>query len=305
MLILPSRRQVLAGLGASALGLGVSTGAYAFVVEPRFRLAVTPYALTPPGWTPGLTLRVAIIADIHVCEPWMPLDRAAEIVDATNALAPDLVLLLGDYPASRTVTWRRVPLPDLMRLVAGLRAPLGTYAVLGNHDWWDDPAALQARRGPVESRRLLEARGIPVLENDALRLSKDGRPFWLAGLADQEPFLPVGDRRSLADLPATLAKVTDDAPVLLMAHEPDIFPKVPNRVSLTLSGHTHGGQIRVFGVSPALAGSPRERYAYGHVVEDGRHLIVLGGLGVSKVAVRFGVPPEIVLLTLGQAAPAA
>ncbi len=90
-----------------------------------------------------------------------------------------------------------------------------------------------------------------------------------------------------------------------MAHEPDIFPTVPKRVSLTLSGHTHGGQIRLFGVSPALLGSSRERYAYGHVVEDGRHLIVSGGLGVSKVAVRLGVPPEIVLLTLGQAAPAA
>ena len=305
MLILPTRRQVLTGLSASALGLGASTGAYAFVIEPRFRLAVTPYMLTPPGWTPGLTLRVAVIADIHVCEPWMPLDRVAEIVDAANALAPDLVLLLGDYPASRSVTWKRVPLPDLVRLFEGLRAPLGTHAVLGNHDWWDDRAAMQARRGPVEGRRLLEARGIPVLENDALRLTKDGYPFWLEGLADQEPFLLAGDPRSLADVPATLAKVTDDAPVLLMAHEPDIFPKVPKRVSLTLSGHTHGGQIRVFGVSPVLAGSRRERYAYGHVVEDGRHLIVSGGLGVSKVAVRFGVPPEIVLLTLGQSAPPA
>ncbi len=85
----------------------------------------------------------------------------------------------------------KVPLPDLVRLFEGLRAPLGTYAVLGNHDWWDDRDAMQARRGPVESRRLLEARGIPVLENDALRLTKDRHPFWLAGLADQEPFLPM------------------------------------------------------------------------------------------------------------------
>lgn len=305
MLILPTRRQVLTGLGASVLGLGASTGAYAFAIEPRFRLVVTPYSLTPPGWTPGLTLRVAVIADIHVCEPWMPLDRVAEIVDATNALAPDLVLLLGDYPASRTVAWHKVPLPDLVRLFDGLKSPLGTFAVLGNHDWWDDRAAMVARRGPVESHRLLEARGIPVLDNDARRLTKDGHPFWLAGLGDQEPFLPLGDPRSLADIPGTLARVTDDAPVLLMAHEPDIFPKVPRRVSLTLSGHTHGGQIRMFGISPALLGSSRERYAYGHVVEDGRHLIVSGGLGVSKVAVRFGVPPEIVLLTLGQASPTA
>ncbi|HJE25982.1 MAG TPA: metallophosphoesterase [Methylorubrum populi] len=303
MLILPTRRQVLGGFGATALGLG-SSGAYAFVIEPRFRLALTRYALTPPGWTPGLRLRIAVLADIHVCEPYMPLDRVAEIVAATNALAPDLILLLGDYPAGRKVTWKPVPLSDFARLAEGLRAPLGTYAVLGNHDWWDDREAMRAGKGPVEIRRLLEARGIPVLENDAVRLTHDGRPFWIAGLADQEPFLPLGIRRSLADIPATLAQVTDDAPILLMAHEPDIFVKVPQRVSLTLSGHTHGGQIRVLGYSPMLPSRFGQRFAYGHVVEEGRHLIVSGGLGVSGVGVRFGVPPEIVLIELGENAPA-
>ena len=302
MVILPTRRQVLGGLGATTLSVG---GGYAFVVEPRFRLALTRYALTPPGWTPGLRLRIAVIADIHVCEPYMPLDRVAEIVAAANALAPDLILLLGDYPAGRKVTWRPVPLPDFARLAAQLRAPLGTYAVLGNHDWWDDHAAMRAGRGPVEVRRLLEARGIPVLENDAVRLIQGGRPFWLAGLADQEPFLPIGSRRSLADIPATLAQVSDDAPVLLMAHEPDIFVEVPQRVSLTLSGHTHGGQIRVLGYSPVLHSRYGQRFAYGHIVEEGRHLIVSGGLGVSRVGVRLGVPPEIVLLELGEGAPSA
>ncbi|WP_096487881.1 metallophosphoesterase [Methylorubrum populi] len=304
MLILPNRRQVLGGLGASALTLG-SGGAYAFVVEPRFRLALTRYSLTPPGWAPDLRLRIAVLADIHVCEPYMPLDRVAEIVAATNALKPDLILLLGDYPAGRKVTWHRVPLSDFARLAEGLHAPLGTYAVLGNHDWWDDVEAMRAGKGPVEIRRLLEARGIPVLENDAVQLIQNGRPFWVAGLADQEPFVPIGSRRSLADLPATLAQVSDAAPVILMAHEPDIFVKVPARVSLTLSGHTHGGQIRVLGYSPVLPSRYGQRFAYGHVVEDGRHLIISGGLGVSGVGVRFGVPPEIVLIELGGATPAA
>ncbi|MDV2983215.1 UNVERIFIED_CONTAM: metallophosphoesterase [Methylobacteriaceae bacterium AG10] len=298
MLLLPTRRQVLGVFGASALTLG-SGGAYAFVVEPRFRLALTRYGLTPPGWNPDLRLRIAVLADIHVCEPYMPLDRVAEIVAATNALAPDLILLLGDYPAGRKVTWHRVPLSDFARLAEGLRAPLGTYAILGNHDWWDDREAMRAGKGPVEVRRLLEARGIPVLENDAVRLVQGGHPFWVAGLADQEPFLPIGSRRSLADLPATLAQVTDPAPVILMAHEPDIFVKVSARVSLTLSGHTHGGQIRVLGYSPVLPSRYGQRFAYGHVVEDGRHLIVSGGLGVSGMGIRFGVPPEIVLIELG------
>lgn len=300
MLSLPSRRQVIAGLGATGLGAAASTGAYGFGVESRLRLDVTRYAVSAADWPPDLHLRVAILADIHVCEPYMPLDRVAQIVAVTNALAPDIVLLLGDYPAGRSVTWKRVALSDFARVVAGLRAPLGVHAILGNHDWWDDQAAVLARRGPVESRRQLEANGIPVFENDAVRLMKDGRPFWLAGLGDQQPFALIGDGRSLADIPGTLAKVTDDAPVILMVHEPDIFPKIPQRVSLTLAGHTHGGQVRLFGYSPIAPTRFGQRYVYGHVVEDGRHLIVSGGLGVSGIGFRLGVPPEIVLLELGR-----
>jgi predicted MPP superfamily phosphohydrolase len=258
---------------------------------------VTPYAPRPPNWPEALSLRIAVLADFHVGDPWMSLARVEEIVAAANALAPDLILLLGDYPGEYPVALRRVPLPDFARAAAALKAPLGVYAVLGNHDWWDDNAAQAALRGPVEARRALEARGIPVLENTALRLVRNGRPFWVAGLGDQQPFAPRRLRRSLADIPATLAQVTDDAPVLLMAHEPDIFPRVPARVALTLAGHTHGGQVRILGYSPITPSG--QRYAYGHVVEGGRHLIISGGLGLSRIPVRLGVPPEIVLIELG------
>jgi predicted MPP superfamily phosphohydrolase len=151
----------------------------------------------------------------------------------------------------------------------------------------------------VIARRELEAVGIPVLENDAVRLDKDGRPFWLLGLGDQLALLgqPV---TGVDDLDGTLAKLTDDAPAILLAHEPDIFPQVPDRVALTLSGHTHGGQVRILGYSPVVPSYYGNRYAYGHVVENDRHLIVSGGLGTSIMPVRFGVPPEIVHLTLGR-----
>ena len=104
------------------------------------------------------------------------------------------------------------------------------------------------------------------------------------------------------DLEGTLAKVTDGEPLLLMAHEPDIFPKIPERVSLTLSGHTHGGQVRFFGYSPVVPSRYKNRYAYGHIVEDNRHLIESGGLGCSNVPVRLGSPPEIDILELGASA---
>ena len=297
MLILPNRRQFLTGLGAGA-GLVAATGVYAFDVEPLHRLVVTPYAPVLPNWDPVLSLRVAVLADFHVCEPFMPFDRVAEIVEATNALKPDLILMLGDYPAGR-IAWRKLPLTDFARIVEGLKAPLGTHAILGNHDWWDDAGVQLSGRGTPAVKGILEARGIPVLENQAVRLVKDGRPFWIAGLADQQPFQNDWEWMSFADVPRTLEAVTDTAPLILMAHEPDIFRTLPERVSLTLAGHTHGGQVRLFGRSPAIRRVYGRDYSYGHVVQDGRHMIVSGGFGMSRLPVRFGVPPEIVLLDLG------
>lgn len=264
---------------------------------------MTRYAPKPKAWPEGLSLRIAALADIHVAEPYMGLARVAEIVAATNALKPDLVVLLGDYANSHRLITKAVPLTEFAAVAAGLEAPLGVYAILGNHDWWDDKRAQRERRGPVEAQRALEARGIRVLENEALRLTKDGRTFWLLGLGDQLAFFdPEHDFVGRDDLPGTLARVDDDAPAILLAHEPDIFPDVPDRVALTLAGHTHGGQVRLFGYSPLVPSSYGNRYAYGHVVEEGRHLIVSGGLGTSKLPVRLGVPPEIVEVTLGSTA---
>ena len=141
--------------------------------------------------------------------------------------------------------------------------------------------------------------GINLLENEALSIAKDGRRFWLLGLGDQLAF-PLGHHRfkGVDDLPRTLAGITDDAPAILLAHEPDIFANEPaSRVALTLSGHTHGGQIRLFGWSPIVPSEFGHRFAYGHIEEAGRHLIVTGGLGTSIVPIRFGVPPEIVFIS--------
>lgn len=299
MLILPSRRQFLIGAG----GLAAATGAYGFGIEPLYRLVVTRYAPSLPHWTPGLSLKVAVLADFHVGEPFMPLDRIAEIVDATNALKPDLVLMLGDYEGHPTVTFRRIAMSDFARVVEGLRAPLGVHAILGNHDWWEDETAQRRRDGPVQAQRALEARGIPVMENQALRLVKDGHPFWIGGVGDQEAFnLHGGGGRD--DLPGTLAQITDPAPILMMIHEPDLFIDMPGRVSLTLAGHTHGGQIRLFGYSPIIPSRRGQHFAYGHVRLNGRDMIISGGFGVSRIPVRVGVPPEIVLLELGHAAEA-
>lgn len=325
-----SRRALLKGLLAFAAGSTALAG-YAFGIEPMWRLRVQSYRIRPPRWPDGLRIRATLIADLHAGEPQMPVSRVREIVARANALEPDVHLLLGDYQASHRMMSRKVEPAEWAPQLSALKAPLGVHAILGNHDWWDDPAAQRAGRGPVIARRALEASGISVYENDAVRLTKDGRSFWLAGLGDQlalfeRRWRPDGESltRPLAqagfvapsrassisgtpgrrlfgvdDLPSTLAKITDDAPVILMAHEPDIFPQVADRVSLTVSGHTHGGQLRLLGWSPVVPSQYGNRYAYGHVIEDQRHLVVSGGLGCSIVPVRLGVPPEIVVLDIG------
>jgi predicted MPP superfamily phosphohydrolase len=269
-----------------------------------WRLAVTRYRVRPPQWPDHMRLSIGVIADVHAGGPVMPASRLEAIVDATNTLNPDLIVLLGDFAASHRFRTRAVAPEQWSEALGRLRAPLGVHAILGNHDWWDDRSAQRAGRGPVLGRRALEKVGIPVYENDVARLVKDGRRFWVAGLGDQLALLrgrrKRGRRRfkGVDDLDGTLAKVSDEAPIILLAHEPDIFPRVPGRVALTLSGHTHGGQIRCFGYSPMVPSRFGNRYAYGHVVEDGRHLIVSGGLGCSVLPVRIGVPPEVVMVNV-------
>ena len=302
-----SRRQFLrfiAGVGA----LGASTATYGFGIEPVLRLRVARYNITPPHWPAGFQLKIAAIADLHACDPWMSLNHIQAIVERANALGADIIVMLGDYVAGHRHVTRTIPAGEWAPVLAGLKAPLGVHAILGNHDYWDDKTVQREGQGPTVARRALEAVGIPVYENDAARLTKAGRPFWLAGLGDQLAYLPARRFRPVRrigvdDLGATLGKVTDDAPVILLAHEPDVAMRVPSRVALQLSGHTHGGQVRLFGWSPVVPSRYGNRLAYGHA-RINCDVIVSGGLGCSIMPFRLGVPPEIVLVTLGGSGPA-
>jgi predicted MPP superfamily phosphohydrolase len=280
-----SRRGfLLRGLGAAGLS-ATSTAVYAATIEPE-RLVTTSYRLTPPGWNAG-RLSVVAIADLHAGGPNMLVEHISRVVEATNALRPDLVVLLGDYVATHRFVTERVAPEVWAGEFARLAAPLGVWAILGNHDWWHGVAAV---------RRALANVGIPCLENRAVLLGEGGARFWIAGLGDQLAHrVGRGTFRGEDDLPGTLGRVTTDHPVILLAHEPDIFVKVPPRVCLTLAGHTHGGQIRIPLLWPSFVPSRYgARFAYGHIVETGRHMIVSGGLGTSSLPVRLGMPPEIV-----------
>jgi predicted MPP superfamily phosphohydrolase len=289
-----TRRGVLrAGLivsGASGLVLS-GTAAWAGA-EAAYELVVTRYALRPPRWPTGQRLGITVLADLHAGGPNMGIARVRQVVDRANSLDSDLVVILGDYGASHPFVTEVVPHGAWAAELARLRAPLGVFAILGNHDWWSDIAGI---------RRALLRERMPLLENDAVPLRFAGGRIWLAGLGDQLSFrLGDGRYRGTDDLPGTLNRIQGDEPAVLLAHEPEVFSRVPDRVALTLAGHTHGGQVRLPGVSPCWIDACHSgRYVYGHFVEGGRHMVVSGGLGCSKLPVRIGVPPEIVQVVLG------
>jgi predicted MPP superfamily phosphohydrolase len=298
------RRALLARAAGGVLATGALLAGWAFGVEPGWRLRLVRHRVASPGWPAHLPpITIACLADPHLGGPHTPPERLAHAVAIVNGLAPDMVVLLGDYLADHRWVTRSYAMADAAAVLAELRVPpLGRHVILGNHDWWGDPAT--RRGGLPRAAAVFAAAGLPVLHNDVTRLPHAGGAVVVGGLGSQWA-IPLGRGRGHAgrdDLPGTLARIpSDGAPVILLAHEPDIFPRVPRRVALTLSGHTHGGQVRIAGWSPVVPSRFGNRYAWGHVEEEGRHLVVSGGIGQSILPVRFGMPPEITLVELGPA----
>jgi uncharacterized protein len=305
-----SRRTILSRLGllgAGTFGASLVGANYATAVEPH-QVALTRYSLTPRGWPPGKRLRVAILTDFHAHPRNMGEGEIEQVVARTNALRPDVTVLLGDYCSQAPGP---VSPEAVARILSGLRAARGVYAIQGNHDWTDDRATFRRGVGPTRVERALHDSGIALIENDRALLDEAAK-LWLVGLESE--IVPATKRAARWDddrldqirvekLNAVLRPLPADATVVLLAHEPDLFAKpLDGRVAVTLSGHTHGGQVRILGWSPYVPSRYGNRYAYGHVVENDRHLIVSAGLGAHFVAgrpVRIGIPPEIVLVELG------
>jgi predicted MPP superfamily phosphohydrolase len=284
---------------------GAALTGYATGIEAMGRPRVTRYQVTPHGWPEGLKLKITALADFHACEPWMSAGRIAAICDQANDLGGDIMLLLGDYEAGMPFVTGLVAPEKWAASISRLKAPLGVHAVLGNHDYLDDHAFQRDPWNGTSAERVLAAVGIPVYINQAILLEKDGHSFWLAGLGDQIVPKPVrladGGQGwgSFDDLNGLLGRLSGEAPVILMAHEPDIFPDVPPRIGLTLSGHTHAGQVNLFGWRPVVPSRYGSRFAYGHFHEGGRDLIVTGGLGCTGLPVRLGAWPEILSIEVG------
>ena len=250
---------------------------WGFLIEPN-RLVTHRETIQINNWPTGLRgIKIAVLSDLHVGSSFIDEQKVRLIVERTNELQPDLIVLLGDF-----MTDHRVPPEVFAPILKDFRAPLGTYAVLGNHDWWFDGNRV---------RRALETNGISVIDDEVMEINWRGTSFWLAGLAD------LWTRPQ--HIKGTIDMVPPNQPVIALTHNPDIFPDLQQTVPLLLAGHTHGGQVRlpIIGtvIQPSMYG---QRYVRGHVFENNHHMFVTTGIGTSILPVRFGVTPEIVLLTV-------
>jgi len=241
-------------------------------------------------------LRIAVIADPHVCRPWVTPERLAEIVALVNAQQPDLTLIAGDILPDRNLPCRHLPADVIVPVLDALTAPLGVHAVMGNHDWKDCRRSLDTDFRENSVVDAYATSRVRLGRNAAVPLSHRGAVVWLVMTDSQK--IRRADDTALYDADAAFAPVPRGAPAIHLAHEPDCFGDGEDRAMLQISGHTHGGQFTLFGRRPMVPSRFGDRYAQGHFVENGRHLIVSAGLGYSGLPLRFGVPPDITLIDL-------
>ncbi|WP_408952799.1 metallophosphoesterase [Lysobacter sp. Hz 25] len=264
---------------------GVGCFAWGFFWEPR-QLVERDYEFRLPHWSRDCDgLRIDVVADLHTGSPHNGLDRLDHIVERLVASDAQAVLMAGDYVILSVLGGTYISAERMAPHLRPLTGRKPVYAVLGNHDWWKDG---------VQVRAALESAGVIVLEDQAQAVQLGACRVWMVG---------IGDKWEAAhDIDRAFAGVADDAPVLALTHNPDLFPEVPPRASLTVAGHTHGGQVRLPWIgTPVLPAD--QRYAGGYLIEDGKSLFVSTGIGTSILPVRFGVPPEISRLTLRAAVP--
>ena len=260
--------------------LAAAAGAYA-LVEPA-RLKVRREEITSERWPEALDgLRIGAVSDLHAGAPHVDERKLDRVVDRLNDEKPDLIALLGDY-SDPTVRGGGKPVaPErVAERLAGLNNQLGIFAVLGNHDW--------VHYGSRVPRALRHA-GIEVLENDAVAIEHNGAVLWVAGLADSSQRRP--------DATAALAMVPSGQALIALTHDPDLFPQVRDRATLTLAGHTHGGQLSIPLVRRRIAPT-RGGYVQGLIEEAGGYLYVSRGVGTAWLPIRLNAPPEVALLTL-------
>jgi predicted MPP superfamily phosphohydrolase len=247
-------------------------------------LRLTRYVVPVPGAPVLKGLRIAAISDLHGGAPFIDAAKIDAVVAITNAAKPDLIVLNGDYVITHVLGGQHMPIETIAAHLRPLSAPLGVYAVIGNHDRWQDEFHITAA---------LQLVGINVLENAHVQIATPRGVLYLAGIGDFYTHA--------SNPPQALAGIPKNARALCITHSPDVFPGEPRICALTIAGHTHGGQVLLpFIGRPAVnfISDHGQDYASGITRDGGKVLFVSSGIGTSGLPVRFGVPPEVSFLTV-------
>lgn len=259
---------------------------WSILIEPRW-IAARNLDVSLPSSGSLAGLKVVVASDWHFTKRplWrvMTVERAQSIVNKINASHPDIVLLPGDFIADSDYkpTIAATAEEEIASVLGQIRAPLGVYAVLGNHEWWF---------GGKKFKNALSKHGIQVIENEAVPIKETGA--WIVGVGD--------DFTGHAKPKLALKKLPNNAPALIMMHDPAVFAEFPpNLNAISFAGHTHGGQVYLPWLGAlVLPGRASRAWAYGWVKENENKMYVTSGLGVSILPVRFNMRPEWVTFTI-------
>ncbi len=268
--------QAAAAVGIGSVSAGAATYQYGRRLETGWLDVVRVEIPTDDSWAALEGLRIALLSDFHLY-PYTRIDFLRRAVAEAAALKPDLAVLTGDF-----VQERADAIFELAPALAELGTPLGVYCVLGNHDLWRGRATVQW--GLAQS-------GLPVLNNQGLMLEWAGRPFYLAGVDDCWSGYP--------DLGAAMSECPSETPAILLSHEPDPADEYARdpRIRLQLSGHSHGGQVRIPGMGSPFLPPYGRKYDMGLFRVGGMWLYTNRGLGVS-VPIRINCRPEVTEIVL-------
>ncbi|MCQ2754989.1 MAG: metallophosphoesterase [bacterium] len=241
---------------------------YSFCIEPNM-LTVKNYSVQDSQLS---GLKIVLVGDFHV-KPNQG-KRLAKVVEMINEQHPDIVLSVGDFVNGHEENMT-MPIDNIVKQLKNIKSKYGFYTVLGNHDWWINGE---------EITDTLTKNGIKVLANSNIKVNINGKNVYIAGVEDKTTRTP--DIYKALDLTQN--------PVILLTHSPDVFPRVPEKVNLTLSGHVHGGQVRLPLIGALIVPSDYgDKYSQGLIKEKGKQMIVTKGIGNSIFNVRFNCVPEI------------
>lgn len=249
-------------------------------IEPNL-LITRNKVLYVPNWNKKLDgFKIALVADLHIGSQFVNLGKLDTVIKKVNEKNPDLIILAGDLDAL-AITDSKINTEDIANKLNQFKAKYGVFAILGNHDY--QPAGIV--------RSLFKNADIPLLANQSRFIYVNGQPVEIVGFEDlwHSKFSP---QKVIEQRPSK------DIPIIVLSHNPDVLPEIPSNVTLTLSGHIHGGEVIIpFLGAPFIPSNYGQRFRKGYIVENNKHLYVSGGIATTS-GFRFLNPPEIVFLTL-------